>query len=178
MIQIYAQIHKQNLHNMPIADSKIIISPVLPGDFLTIARLEAAAFADDDFSAVAFGTQRSSDEALASRAASFGAEPKPGESIRNMKAVALGFGGEEIVGFASWTFRIGRRGTDGDMKRAEETKAGDEKEKEGEKNTLGTGVNMKFFEDSILKGDEHMERSTEGRDYASKWWCFILFLRI
>jgi hypothetical protein len=154
---------------MSVADRKITISPVLPSDFSTIARLEATAFAEDDFSTVAFGTQRFSDEALATRTAAFGAGPKAGESLRFMKAVIAGSKGEEIVGFASWTFCEGRGGAGGEANIVEKKEEVKGMENESEMDMFGPGGNMKFFEDSILKRDEHMARSTEGRDYASKW---------
>ena len=49
---------------------QISLKPVLPGDFLAIARLEAATFAEDEFSAVAFGPHRFSDAMIESRAKS------------------------------------------------------------------------------------------------------------
>lgn len=151
---------------MATLDSKITLSPVAPSDWLEIARLEAATFADDEFSDVAFGHERSSDAAIAAREGSLAAGPKPGQKLRNMKAVAVGPEGEEIVGFAAWTFCAPREET-----RSLETEGESiEKEREGEGDNLGPGGYSQFFKDSILKGDEHMDRATEGRGYASKWY--------
>lgn len=150
---------------MAISKPKVTLSPVLPSEFPVIARLEATAFWDDDYSTVAFGPlhARTSDEVLAARAKSLAAPPRPGMRQRGVKAVVVGPEGEEqIVGFASWGFVVGRAG-------AEEEKALEEKAQEDEKRSFAPGANVRLFEDSILKGDEHMGRATEGRDYASEW---------
>lgn len=105
------------------------------------------------------------------RAKSLAHVPKPGETLRNIKAVTtLPDGTEEIVGFASWTTCVGRGGSDGEKGRLGMTEGWGEKKVEGkEKNTFGPGANVKFCEDAFLRGDEHMMRSTVGRDYASEY---------
>jgi hypothetical protein len=155
---------------MAISKQKVTLSPVLPSDYPVIARLEATAFWDDDYSTVAFGPlhARTSDEVLAARAESLAAAPRPGMRQRGVKAVVVGPEGEEqIVGFASWGFVVGRGRAD--EEKAEEEKALEEKAQEDEKRSFAPGANVRLFEDSILKGDEHMGRATEGRDYASEW---------
>jgi hypothetical protein len=154
---------------MATSKQKVTLSPVLPSDYPAIARLEATAFWDDDYSTVAFGPlhARASDEVIAGRAKTLAAEPRPGVRQRGVKAVVVGPEGEEqIVGFASWGFMVGRGGAD--EEKAKEERALEEKALEDEKRSFAPGANVKLFEDSILKGDEHMERSTEGRDYASE----------
>lgn len=153
---------------MTISNSKITLSPILPCDFPIIARLEAAAFANEEFGAVAFGPHRFSDAAMASRAASLAIGPKPGETLRNVKAVTIGPEGEEIVGFAAWVFCVGRGGSEEEMRRLGTKEGWVENENEEDKDPFGPGANVRFCEDAILRGDEHMARSTEGRDYASK----------
>jgi hypothetical protein len=152
--------------------SQISLKPVLPSDFLAIARLEAAAFEEDKFSAVAFGAHRFSDAAMKCRAKSLAEGPKPGETFRNIKAVTtLPDGTVEIVGFASWTICIGRTGSEEEKKRLGTRKGWAEKKgekNEEEKDPFGPGANLKFCEDALIRGDEHMSISTEGKDYASK----------
>jgi hypothetical protein len=165
---------------MAISKPKVTLSPVLPSDFPAIARLEATAFWDDDYSTVAFGPlhARTSDEVLAARAESLAAAPRPGMRQRGVKAVVVGpEGDEQIVGFASWGFVVGRAGADEEKaleekaleEKALEEKALEEKALEDEKRSFAPGANVRLFEDSILKGDEHMGRATEGREYASEW---------
>jgi hypothetical protein len=141
---------------MATLNPQITLSAVANDDYPTIARLESAAFANDEWSDVTFGRDRKSEEAIALRAVNLAVPPQPGEVLHNMKAVVAGPDGDEIVGFASWELRD-RSVNDSQGKTDEE-----------EMRTLPKGANLKLFEGSILKGDEIMERSTEGRDYASK----------
>jgi hypothetical protein len=148
--------------------SQISIKPVLLSEFLAIAKLEAAAFAEEEFSAVAFGPHRFSDAAMESRAESLAQGPKPGETLRNMKAVTtLSDGTEELVGFASWSICIGRTGSEEEKKKLGTRDGWVEKEKEDEKDPFGPGANVKLCEDAFIKGDEHMARATGGMNYAS-----------
>lgn len=148
---------------MATSNLRITLSPVvLQSDCAIAARIEHVANADDEWASVTFGPLRASDEALARRAASIASAPSPGEELRNMKAVVVGPEGEEMVGFSSWAFFEGR-----EARSKEVAKDGETKEEEGG-NMLGPGANAKLFEDSILRGDEHMEKATAGRDYASK----------
>jgi hypothetical protein len=144
---------------MATSNPQITLSAVAHDDYPTIARLESAAFANEEWSDVTFGRDRKSEEAIALRAVDLAVPPQPGEVLHNMKAVVAGPDGDEIVGFASWEFRD-RSVNDSEGK----------KDEEEEMRNLPKGANLKLFEDSILKGDEIMERSTEGRDYASKLW--------
>lgn len=148
---------------------QISIHPVLPDDFLPIAHLEALAFAKEEFGAVAYGPNRFSDAAAEARAKSLAAEPKPGETNRNMKAtIALPDGTEEIVGFASSSICVGRMGSEEEKKRLGTREGWTEKGEE--KDPFGPEANVKFCEDAFVKGDEHMARSTAGKDYASMLW--------
>ena len=177
-MEIFSSLSFQIISSLPIKMtlSQISLERVLPSDFLAIARLEAAAFAEDEFSAVAFGPDRFSDAIMESRAKSLAGGPKPGETLRNIKAVTtLPDGTVEIVGFASWTICIGRTGSEEEKKRLGTREGWAEKkgEKKGEKNEeekdpFGPGANLKFCEDAFIRGDEHMSISTEGKDYASK----------
>jgi hypothetical protein len=99
--------------------------------------------------------------------------------MRNVKAVTtLPDGSEEIVGFAGWDTCVGRGGSEDEKGRlgTREGWAEEEKEKEGKKNgeeedmfgLAGRAGNARFREDALIRGDEHMARSTEGRDYASE----------
>lgn len=150
---------------------KITLHPVQPRDYNAIASLESAAFAHQAFSAVAFGPLRFSPAALERRARGHetaAAANKPGEEVRNVKAV---LDGEEIVGFANWGFVQGRGGSEGEKGRLG-TREGwvvEEEEREGKGgNGWPEGSNLKFCEDFLVKGDELMAKSTEGHDYASK----------
>ena len=148
----------------PTPIPNITLLPVSPTtDYLSIAQLEALAFAHDEWALVTFGPDNvaSNLPLMTQRASTLALPPPAGEEVRNMKAVLSGPGGEEqIVGFASWVFVQGRE----EGKKDEEEK----KEEEEEVNRLGSRANMKLFEDSIIRADEHMERSTGGRDYASE----------
>jgi len=164
---------------MSLTTLQITLAPALPADFLTIANLEASAFAKDDFTAVAFGPLRSSNEAMEDRAAGLAAKPKAGERVRNVKAVMALEGREEIEGFANWYFCVGRTGSEEERVRLG-VKAGWKKGNEGEetyekkdvggeeKNPWGPGANISFCEDVLGKGDVYMARATEGWDYASE----------
>jgi hypothetical protein len=143
---------------MTTSHPQITLSAVVSADYPTIARLESAAFANEEWSEVTFGRDRKSEEAIALRASNLAVPPQPGEVLHNTKAVVAGPDGDEIVGFASWEFRD-RSVNDSEGKKDED-----------EMRMLPKGANLKLFEDSVLKGDEIMERSTEGRDYASKLW--------
>jgi hypothetical protein len=144
---------------MTSSNPQITLSAVVINDYPTIARLESAAFADDEWSDVTFGRDRKTEEAIALRAIDLAVPPPTGEVLHDMKAVIVGPDGDEIVGYASWVFR------DRSVQVVNDSK---DKKDEEEMRTLPKGANSKLFADSILKGDEIMEISTEGRDYASK----------
>lgn len=154
-----------------MAPPSISIHPVLPSDFLPIAKLEVDAFAKEEFDVVAFGPNRFSDAATEGRAKSLAAGPKPGETLRNMKAVVtLPDGTEEIVGFASSNIVVGRAGSEGEKKRLGTKEEWAESAEKGEvKDPFGPDADMKFCHDAIIKGDEHMAASTMGTNYASKF---------
>jgi hypothetical protein len=151
---------------------KITLKPIEPSDYMAIARLQSAAFAHEEFGAVAFGTQRFSDAAMEVQAKSLAEKPKPGETRRHIKAVSmLPDGTEEIVGFANWTLCVGRGGSDEEKRRLgtkESWVLEDGKEKEKEKDPWGPGANVRLCEDALVGADAHMARSTEGLSYASK----------
>jgi hypothetical protein len=150
------------INKMASSNLRITLSPITVSDCAIAARIEHAAHEDDEWAAATFGPLRSSDEAIAKRATSIASDPSAGEELRNMKAVAVGPEGEEIVGFASWAFCEGREASSKEV-----AKDGEAKKKEEEEIMLGPGANVKLFKESILRGDEHMERATGGRDYAS-----------
>lgn len=102
-----------------------------------------------------------------------------------VKAVLAEGDGETIVGAAQWRFVVGREregvagvsagaGEDGNPEKKEEAigklEEGDETEK---KDAWGIGANVKFCEDVFLVADEHMIRSTQGRDYASEFSNYL-----
>ncbi|KAG4440517.1 hypothetical protein IFR05_003987 [Cadophora sp. M221] len=157
-----------------------------PRDYTLISALENRVFYHDPFSIVAFGPERDSPANIEARAQSFARQASPeGGSAVFVKAVlgergVMGGDGETIVGAAQWNFVVGRErdgvvdagaGAEEDKKR-EDRKDEERKEvieaDEGaeKKNVWGIGANIKFCEDVFLVADEHMIRSTEGRDYA------------
>jgi hypothetical protein len=147
----------------PIPLPPITLSPALPEDCYDIAALEARTFYDEPFSAVAFGPKRDFSENITRRAKSLASEPKEkGSWNRVVKAVINVDGKEEIVGAAGWTFVTERN----------------EKEDGGNKGDApidwGEGANVKFCEDMFLVADGHMLRSTEGKDYASRFPSALL----
>ncbi|TAQ89382.1 hypothetical protein B7494_g2266 [Chlorociboria aeruginascens] len=139
-----------------------MLKPALLADFPTLARLEADAFRDEEFSMVAFGPEGNSEENLAIRAVAMARQPtEPGKTMRFMKAVIEKEGKEEIVGFAGWGKVIGR----------EKTEEGGGKEKK--QYSWGIGANVKLCEDVFLKADEDMERAIEGKDYMKCWSLMV-----
>lgn len=73
-------------------------------------------------------------------------------------------GKEEIVGAAGWSFQLGREGRDekeGERKGDQEGKG--EKREDG----WGRGANVKLCEDVFLTAEKHIDRSTQGKNYAS-----------
>lgn len=131
--------------------------PALPADLLSISRLEALVFYDENFDIIAFGPNRASEEKLLWRAKGLSKPPrKVGEESRIIKAVMKGGGGEEvIVGAAIWTMYRGR-GSWGEEER--EGRKGEKDEGWGE------GSNVRFCADAFLAGDKAMEDSVGGCD--------------
>ena len=150
----------------------ITLLPATNPDFYPIAALEARVFYPEEFSAVAFGPTRDSPENLRIREKTLASQPKE-KGARNVvtKAVIHVGGKEEIIAAAGWSFHLGRE--DGT---AEDGKEGGGKEGTGEKreNGWGEGANVKFCEDVFLGAEKHIERSTEGRNYASEFDLFLL----
>ncbi|KAH9218782.1 hypothetical protein DL95DRAFT_385010, partial [Leptodontidium sp. 2 PMI_412] len=159
--------------------SLAITTVTSPQDYHLISALENRVFYNDPFSIVAFGPERDSLANIEARARSFASQPSAeGESAVVVKAVLAEGDGETIVGAAQWRFVVGREregvagvsagaGEDGNPEKKEEAigklEEGDEAEK---KDAWGIGANVKFCEDVFLVADEHMIRSTQGRDYA------------
>lgn len=161
---------------MAIQEPTINLVPVLPGDYPALARLESVVFGETDVGAVGFGPDRNTDAAMDQRAASLGAAPKPGETLRNMKLVRFGpAGDQEIVGYAGWVICVGRTGTDEEKRRLGTREAWAAQEDPGDE-PFGPGADVKFCTDVFVRADEHMARATGGKDYASElllrcWSC-------
>jgi hypothetical protein len=146
---------------MSSTTEEIKLLPALPSDLLTIATLEKDVFWDEEFAALAFGPERGSETALAERVRGLSKPPRPGHKNTIFKAVATsrdegGKEKEEIVGAAVW--KIVRVNEEVEVKVDEQ---------EVEKVKAGWKGNWKFYEEVLMKGDEFMLMSCEGRDYAS-----------
>ena len=157
---------------MATSSSPITIAPALPADYPAIARLEVDTFWDDDFSRVAFGALRGSDEAISRRVESYKETPKnPKERAKHVKAVrSLAGGEEEIVGFAAWTFVRGKA-EEGEEKKKK--KQGGGEAGDGDKSRWGASANVEFCETFFLSADESMRRSVDGDEYASKLYSSL-----
>jgi GNAT superfamily N-acetyltransferase len=152
-----------------MAKADITLAPVLQGDYLEIARLESAAFAHEGFGKVAFGEHRLTEAAMEAQAKKLAQPSLPGESKRQMKAVATLPGGvEEIVGFAGWTICVGRGGSEEERQRlgTKEGWAQEDKEKEEKEDEEEHG-NAKFREEVFGKGHQILARVSGGQDYMS-----------
>lgn len=152
-----------------MATSDIRLAPVEPGDYTALARLEALAFGDDEFSRVAFGPQRLDDEILEVRGKEMLASIKrnsDGEVTKHVKAVR----GDETVGFAGWVTVWPESGGVGIYKKMEVEKK-DENE-DGEKK-VGTVGNEKLSNDLFVPGDGYMAVSCHGGAYHSMYSCLL-----
>jgi len=139
----------------------ITIEPALPTDLFTIASLENLTFWDEPFSALAFGPHRGSEANLSLRAKDLASHPKrKGETFRVMKAVDER---GEIVGAAVYFFLMGRDRGGEELLQEEKEESKVEDQGEG----WGDGANVRFCEDTLVKGDEFMLKSCEGGDSAS-----------
>ncbi|PVH85249.1 hypothetical protein DL98DRAFT_54897 [Cadophora sp. DSE1049] len=170
----------------------ITLLPALtPNHYTQISRLENHVFYNDPFTIVAFGPERDSSANIEMRAKGLAKQPEgEGERTLAVMAVLEKEGGEgeegegEVVGAAQWMFVTGRemeakgsggQGRSGEKKlddgKVDGEVGGDvkEDEKEAEQDTgngWGIGSNVKFCEDVFLVADEHMLRSTKGKNYA------------
>jgi hypothetical protein len=145
----------------------ITLSRATIPDFYPIAALEALVFSPEAFSQLAFGTLQNTHENLLLRSKKLASQPKE-KGARNVVTKAVirgGDGKEEIVGAAGWTFNLGKevladsQGKEGEGKGEEEPN-----EEEG---GWGRGANVKLCEDVFLTAEKHIQRSTEGKNYAS-----------
>lgn len=161
----------------------ILLPATTTAHYTLISRLENRVFYDDPFSIIAFGPERGSEANIEVRARSLARQPEgKGDAERNslVMAVLKAEGGEqdedrdgegEIVGFAEWEFVTGReKGMEAKgAGRSESNEAkGEGEEGDGDEDGWGTSANVKFCEDVFLVADEHMLRSTEGKDHASE----------
>lgn len=155
---------------------QITLAPCSPDDYVTIARLQGAAFSKEEFGIVAFGPERNSEASVQAQARALGKAPLPGETTTNTKAVmTLPDGTEEIVGFASWTTCVGRGGSDEEKVRlgTKEAWAQEEKEKalktgDEEETPFGPNGkhgNAKLRKEAFLGGDKILATLAEGGDY-------------
>lgn len=145
----------------------ITLHPATTPDFYPIAALEARVFYPEEFSALAFGPTRDSHENLLLREKTLASQPKE-KGAKNVvtKAVMIGEDGkEEIIGAAGWSYHLGIEDRTGKEQKEEK---GDEEQPKKE-NSWGEGANVKLCEDVFLGAEKHMERSTEGKNYASKF---------
>lgn len=82
-----------------------------------------------------------------------------------MKAVC----GDEIIGFAGWSFRSIQKGEEEAEERIEEKT---EELVEERWSPWPPGANARFCEDAYLVGDAHMFKSVQGEPFASKSTLF------
>jgi hypothetical protein len=157
----------------PIPLPPITLATAADSDFYPIATLEARVFSPEDFSQLAFGPLQNTHENLLFREKKLASQPKE-QGARNVvtKAVLVREDGkEEIVGVAGWSFHLGREG--GNEKEGEGQ--GDQEGKGEEiEDGWGRGANVKLCEDVFLTAEKHIDRSTEGKNYASS--CHFLSL--
>lgn len=162
----------------------VTLQAVQPQDYKRLAYLEATAFGDDEFTQVAFGSQRFDDKVQEARGKEMSNwTNKPGEVVKYVKAVRTAADGtERIVGFAHWvTVRpsLGGVGVYGAGKEEEEKFKKDSKEdiKLGEeaRGKVETVINEKLCHDLFVPGDQYMAKACEGKDYHSKCTtcCFL-----
>ncbi|KAH7419995.1 hypothetical protein BKA64DRAFT_634647 [Cadophora sp. MPI-SDFR-AT-0126] len=152
-----------------------------PQHYTQVSRLENHVFYNDPFTIVAFGPERDSVANIEMRAKGLAKEPeREEERTEVVMAVIDKEGGEmgcedgEVVGAAQWRFVTGREreakggggqdGSGGGGKKRDEDEKGEEEKDTG--SGWGIGANVKFCEDVFLVADEHMIRSTKGKDYA------------
>jgi hypothetical protein len=141
-----------------MASSSITIQPALRSDFETLARIEEAAFAGNEFGLVAFGPP--SEVGLSRRAGSLDESKVPGEAVKIDKAVITGPDGkEEIMGWASWC-----RFTACDAAAVEKVEDQDK-----EKQFAGMAC-PRLCVDSLLRWEELMKESCGGKDYLSEFF--------
>lgn len=137
-----------------MASSTIKVLPAQPSDMEALARVEFAAFENNEFGLVAFG--RPSEAGIIQRAQTMGVSHIPGEVARITKAVVIDSDGkEEIVGLASWC-----RFTAGDVVITEG--------KDKSRNLTGFAC-AELFVDGIVRGEELMKLSSGDKDYLSKF---------
>ena len=149
---------------------QISIIAASESDFLVLSKLECDVFYAEEFSALAFGPQRDSQENIALRASLMAKKPLAETAWdRYMKAV-IELPGEdpEIIGFSCWRF-VTKREEQGGI---EEVKLPRERSPlellEENKRNWGPGANFKFCEDAFIVADDYMMRSCKGKDYCSK----------
>jgi hypothetical protein len=163
--------------SMPSLSPTIALLRASTPDFYPIAALEARVFYPEEFSAVAFGPTRDSPENLRIREKALASQPKE-KGARNVvtKAVIIVDGKEEIIAAAGWSFHLGREDGSAEEGKDSEGKERDGKEGESEKkeNGWGEGANVKLCEDVFLGAEKHIERSTEGMNYASEFYLAYL----
>lgn len=170
---------------------KITLLPATtPTHYTLISRLENNVFYNDPFSIVAFGPERDSEANVEVRARSLARLSEgEGEGERSLVVMAVlkgvegvededGEGEGEVVGAAELEFFTAReRGREAKSAGgSEQNEARGEREKgdgDGDGDGWGTGANVKFCEDVFLVADEHMLRSTKGKDYASELTFFL-----
>jgi hypothetical protein len=150
-----------------MASSNIKLAPVEPTDLTTLARLEAHAFGDEEFSCVAFGPQRFDDDVLEARGKEMLASIErnnEGEVMKYVKAMR----GDEIVGFAGWSTVCPERGGVGVYKAmiGEGEDERKEEKEDGEKK-VATVANEKLCDDLFIPGDRYMADACRGGAYHS-----------
>ncbi|TVY32546.1 hypothetical protein LOCC1_G008771 [Lachnellula occidentalis] len=158
---------------MPPNPSISLHPATLPHDPLIFSRLEDYVLRNDEFSSLAFGPHRGSEENILARARVLG--KVMGMEVENtghagergwryVKAVRGGESGGEVVGFAAWG--IGRVDVEEKGKINEEGKG-------EEKSGWGIGANVRFCEDTLVWADEEMMKSCAGGDYAKLYVLVI-----
>jgi hypothetical protein len=142
--------------------SNITVLPVEPCDFMALARIEAAAFENDEIGLQIFGP--SSEASIRYRASTFGKAKRPGEAVKFSKALITDADGkEEIVGFASC-----RIFDPADEPVTEGTK-GEDKEM-----VLPPVLCPELFRDVIIQGDILMNKSCGEKGYFSEFLLYFL----
>ena len=146
-----------------MSQSDIIIHTALPGDYHTIAALEAHVFSNDNFCIVGFGPLRGSERNIAHRARGLSKElENNGKRVRLTKAVRRDEKGEEeIVGAALWNLVTGRN--DG------EEKDGEKQDDGKDESPFVEGANVEFLGNAFSNLDQSCDKSCEGKDYASEF---------
>jgi predicted GNAT family N-acyltransferase len=145
-----------------MASSNITVLPAQPSDFLTLARVEAAACANSNLSLVAFGP--ASQEGHSHRAGSLAKPRVPGEVVKIVKALMAGVDGKEkIVGWAGWSkFTAGE---------AVATEKGEEEDEE--KHFAGTAC-PRLCVDVLVRGQDFMKESCGEKDYVGEFCYFLI----